>query len=85
MIVGSKVCFRPIDHQDLPWFAARLDDPQVDVGLTVVLPLSVVDEEACYNEKAGFVHESCKRQAIYKNGEYLDILIMSVLRSEWEE
>jgi diamine N-acetyltransferase len=35
-------------------------------------------------EKAGFTLEGCKRQAIYKNGKYVDILIMSVLKSEWE-
>jgi len=36
-------------------------------------------------EKVGFVHEGRKRQGMYKNGQYIDILIMSVLRSEWEE
>jgi diamine N-acetyltransferase len=36
-------------------------------------------------EKAGFVHEGRMRQAQYKNGAYLDVLMMSVLRSEWEE
>ncbi|MEJ2707632.1 MAG: GNAT family protein [Anaerolineales bacterium] len=35
-------------------------------------------------EKAGFVHEGRKRQAIYKGGRYKDILLMSVLRSEWD-
>lgn len=35
-------------------------------------------------EKAGFIHEGRKRQAMFKDGEYLDILIMSVLRQEWE-
>jgi RimJ/RimL family protein N-acetyltransferase len=35
-------------------------------------------------EKAGFVHEGCLRQAVYKNGEYHDILYMSVLREEWD-
>lgn len=35
-------------------------------------------------EKAGFVHEGCKRQAMYKDGQYVDILLMSVLRSEWQ-
>lgn len=34
-------------------------------------------------EKVGFVHEGRKRQAMYKNGQYLDILLMSVLREEW--
>jgi RimJ/RimL family protein N-acetyltransferase len=35
-------------------------------------------------EKVGFVHEGRQRQAMYKNGMYKDILMMSILRSEWE-
>jgi len=35
-------------------------------------------------EKAGFIHEGRQRQAYYKQGKYQDILIMSVLRSEWD-
>lgn len=34
-------------------------------------------------EKAGFVHEGIQRQAEYNNGEYIDILMMSVLEDEW--
>lgn len=36
-------------------------------------------------EKAGFVHEGRLRQDIYKNGRYLDVFVMSVLRSEWKD
>ncbi len=36
-------------------------------------------------EKAGFVHEGCKRKAMYKDGKYIDILQMSVLRDEWHD
>jgi len=35
-------------------------------------------------EKVGFVHEGRLRQARFKNGQYGDELLMSVLRSEWE-
>ncbi len=35
-------------------------------------------------EKAGFVLEGRKRQGMYKDGKYVDILQMSVLRSEWK-
>jgi RimJ/RimL family protein N-acetyltransferase len=35
-------------------------------------------------EKAGFVHEGRMRQAEYRNGNYEDVLLMSVLRSEWQ-
>jgi RimJ/RimL family protein N-acetyltransferase len=34
-------------------------------------------------EKAGFVEEGILREAVYKNGSYDDVIIMSVLRSEW--
>ena len=37
----------------------------------------------CY-EKVGFVHEGRMRQAHYDQGEYIDILWMSILRDEWE-
>lgn len=36
-------------------------------------------------EKVGFVHEGRKRQALYKHGKYKDVLIMSILRNEWEQ
>jgi diamine N-acetyltransferase len=35
-------------------------------------------------EKAGFVHEGRLRQSIYRDGQYHEMLIMSVLRSEWD-
>ncbi|HEY9089197.1 MAG TPA: GNAT family protein [Anaerolineaceae bacterium] len=36
-------------------------------------------------EKVGFVHEGRKRQAMFKSNVYQDVLIMAVLRSEWED
>jgi len=33
---------------------------------------------------AGFVQEGVLREAIYKNGRYYNVLVMSVLRSEWK-
>lgn len=38
----------------------------------------------CY-EKAGFRHEGRLRQAIFQDGRYIDLLILSVIRSEWSE
>lgn len=35
-------------------------------------------------EKAGFVLEGRLREAVYKHGRYDDVLLMSVLRSEWD-
>lgn len=35
-------------------------------------------------EKAGFVHEGRQRQAEFRQGRYCDVLLMSVLRIEWQ-
>ncbi len=34
-------------------------------------------------EKSGFVHEGTRRKMVYRNGEYYDVHMMSVLREEW--
>lgn len=38
----------------------------------------------CY-EKAGFILEGRLRQKIFKDGNYQDVLIMSILKEEWEK
>jgi RimJ/RimL family protein N-acetyltransferase len=40
--------------------------------------------EAKSVQKIGFVEEGCKRQAVYKCGEYLDCRLYGLLRSEWD-
>lgn len=37
----------------------------------------------CY-QKAGFIHEGCLRQALYRTGEYHDEYKFAILREEWE-
>ena len=39
--------------------------------------------QRCY-EKAGLSVEGSKRQAHYDEGQFFDIILMSILRSEWE-
>ncbi len=36
-------------------------------------------------KKAGFIHEGTMRQARWKDGKFIDMHVMSVLRSEWKE
>lgn len=35
-------------------------------------------------QRAGFVHEGCLRQAVYRGGEYVDLYVFSILREEYE-
>jgi len=36
-------------------------------------------------EKVGFVHEGRLRQGEFQNGKYIDVFLMSILRSDWQE
>ena len=175
MIYGERIRLRAIEREDLSYFVAWLNDPEVLQGLLIYLPLSLKDEENWYEnmmkrpmdehpmvieaqqedswlpigncgfinidwrthsgevgifigekrlwnqgygtdamrlllrhgfntlnlnrigldvydtnlravrsyEKAGFVHEGRKRQAIFQDGKYIDVLQMSILRQEW--
>jgi RimJ/RimL family protein N-acetyltransferase len=38
----------------------------------------------CY-EKAGFKREGVRRQALYRNGKFHDVILMGILRDEFEE
>lgn len=35
-------------------------------------------------EKAGFVREGARREATFREGRYHDVLVMSILRGEWD-
>ncbi len=35
-------------------------------------------------EKAGFIREGTLRQAMFKNGQYINVIIMGVLSAEWK-
>jgi diamine N-acetyltransferase len=37
----------------------------------------------CY-ERVGFIHEGRMRQARFEDGQYIDLILMSVLRAEWQ-
>ncbi len=45
MILGAKVCLRPIEREDLPRFVRWFGDPEVRRHLMIYLPLSLAQEE----------------------------------------
>ncbi len=45
MISGQHVRLRGVERTDLPNFQAWLNDPEVTEGLSLYLPLSMIDEE----------------------------------------
>ena len=36
----------------------------------------------CY-QKAGFVHEGCLREAMFRNGQFVDEYLFSIMRADW--
>jgi RimJ/RimL family protein N-acetyltransferase len=48
VILGERVLLRRVEREDLPRFAAWLNDPEVRRHLAVVYPMSMANEEAWY-------------------------------------
>jgi RimJ/RimL family protein N-acetyltransferase len=49
MICGNRVRLRGVERSDLPKFQEWLNDPEVNEGLGMYLPLSTSDEEQWFN------------------------------------
>jgi len=45
MIIGKQIRFRAIEKEDLPNFVKWLNDPEVKHGLSMIVPLSLAEEE----------------------------------------
>ena len=52
--------------------------------LTLFIP-SYNEAEIDLYEKAGFLRESQRRQAVFYDGKYYDELVYSLLRPEWKK
>lgn len=50
MIYGDRIRLRSAERSDLPRFVEWLNDPEVTAGLSMVLPLSQVDEETWFDQ-----------------------------------
>ncbi|MCJ7733036.1 MAG: GNAT family N-acetyltransferase [Anaerolineales bacterium] len=50
MIIGDQIRFRAIEKEDLPNFVTWLNDPEVRHGLSLILPLSLAEEEDWFGE-----------------------------------
>lgn len=55
------------------------------LGLNRVQSEAIIYNQASrrYSQKCGYRQEGVKRQAMYKNGQFHDIVVLSILRSEW--
>jgi len=45
MILGDQVRLRAIEKEDLPFYVKWLNDPDVRRGLSIIMPLSMAEEE----------------------------------------
>ncbi len=48
MILGDQVRLRAIEKEDLPFYTRWLNDPDVRRGLSLIMPLSMAEEEEWY-------------------------------------
>ena len=50
MIIGKQIRFRAIEKDDLQYFVKWLNDPEVRQGLSMIMPLSLAEEENWFEE-----------------------------------
>jgi RimJ/RimL family protein N-acetyltransferase len=50
MIFGERIRFRGVERDDLPTFVRWINDPEVQHGIGIYLPYSMLDEELWFEE-----------------------------------
>src|SRR5210317_278852 len=50
MIIGEQIRFRAIEKEDLPYFVKWLNDPEIRQGLSLLMPLSLAEEENWFED-----------------------------------
>jgi diamine N-acetyltransferase len=51
MIIGEGIRFRGIEKEDLPSFVKWLNDPEVRRGLSLIMPISLAEEEQWFTDQ----------------------------------
>ena len=50
MIFGERIRLRAVEREDLPRFVEWFQDPEVRAGISLFMPMSLVEEEQWYEE-----------------------------------
>ncbi len=85
IFIGDKTCWNQGYGRDAMVLMIR--HAFYNLGLNrVYLRVHETNPRAAHSyRKAGFVQEGVLRQAHFQNGKFIDVLQMSVLRSEWQD
>jgi RimJ/RimL family protein N-acetyltransferase len=84
LLLGEKRCWGQGYAQELTML--MLKHAFYDLGLHRISSYILATNTAStrVHEKCGFSHEGVLRQAVYKNGRYVDLILMSILREEYD-
>lgn len=85
LFIGEKACWNQGYGTEVMRLLLKLGFQSINLN-RIYLRVFATNLRAirCY-EKAGFIPEGRLRQAEYKTGQYVDFIVMSVLRSEYSE
>ena len=84
IMIGDKDCWGQGYGTDAVRTLLRFGFEEMNLNRVALTVYDFNERAIASYRKCGFVEEGRQRQAMYKRGRYIDVLLMSVLRSEWE-
>lgn len=83
LFTGELVELRPLSRDHIETYLRWINDPDVTRTLYVHgTPMTREKEEDWYG-RVSFTLEGRRRQALFREGRYWDMLVMSILSEEW--
>lgn len=84
-IIGNKVILRRQILQDADFFAYWFNQPDImfQCGFSEKTTLEKEQKALKFYEKIGFKKEGNQEQGYYYNGEYMNFVMMRILKEDW--
>jgi RimJ/RimL family protein N-acetyltransferase len=83
IVIGEKDCWGRGFGTDATRLIVRFAFEELNLNRVALRVYDFNGRAIRAYEKAGFVHEGRQRAALFREGAYHDVLMMSVLREEW--
>ncbi len=84
IMIGEKDCWGQGYGTDAVRTLLRFGFEEMNLNRVALTVYDFNERAIASYRKCGFIEEGRLRQGVYQRGRYIDVLLMSVLRSEWE-
>jgi RimJ/RimL family protein N-acetyltransferase len=84
IVIGNKEYWNHGYGTEAARLMVRYGFEQMNLHRIASLVFAFNERSLRMHKKIGFIEEGCEREAVFKNGQFWDVINLGILRKEWE-